>query len=127
MINLGKYFDFPFVQGKAIRAMFMDILLKIQNCMASLKGHLLNRAGRICLAQSIITAIPSYYMQAMWFPSSVCNDIDSIVKRFIWSSRDNGRSLNLVNWETISSPKRYDGLGIQEARLMNVSIMGKLN
>ena len=104
----------------------MDILLKIQNCMASLKGHLLNRAGRICLAQSIITAIPSYYMQAMWFPSSVCHNIDSIVRRFIWSDRDNGRSLNLVNWGTISSPNRYGGLGIRETRLMNVSLLRKL-
>ena len=75
----------------------MDILLKIQNRLASWKGRLLNKAGRICLAQSIITAIPSYHMQTMWFLSSVCNDIDSIVRRFIWSGRDNGRSLNLVN------------------------------
>ena len=36
------------------------------------------------------------------------------------------RKWNLVKWATVTSPKKYGGLAIREARLSNIALLGKL-
>lgn len=93
--------------------------------LASWKHKLLNRAGRVALASSVLTTIPSYYMQISWLPQSVCNQIDKISRDFIWKGSQN-KGVNLVNWQRVSLPKSLGGLGIRTAREANTSLLGKL-
>ena len=124
--NLGKYLGVPLIHGRVTRATFYDALEKIQRRLALWKGRLLNRAGRICLAKSVLTSLPVYTMQTCWLPQGVCEQIDHATRSFVWSGRLEGRSLSLVNWEKVVLPKRQGGLGIREARKVNVALLGKL-
>lgn len=62
----------------------------------------------------------------MWIPKGICNGLDSTVRKFIWCKPAVGRGIHLVNWNIIAIPKACGGLGIREACLMNVSLLGKL-
>lgn len=39
--------------------------------------NLLNRVGRVMLAQSILSSMPIYTIQNIWVPEGVCNKINS--------------------------------------------------
>lgn len=64
--NLGRYLGYPLLHGRSTRADFLFIVEKIKSRLASLKGRLLNMAGRVALANSVLTAIPIYSMNMMW-------------------------------------------------------------
>ncbi|XP_020999589.1 uncharacterized protein LOC110281570 [Arachis duranensis] len=61
--SLGKYLGVPLKHGRVTKAGFNDVVDKLTNRLASWKGRFLNKAGRICLAKSILSSIPIYSMQ----------------------------------------------------------------
>ncbi|CAJ2670486.1 unnamed protein product [Trifolium pratense] len=123
--SLGKYLGFSILNGRAKKSDFDFIIEKMQTRLASWKSKLLNKPGRLALASSVLTSIPSYYMQIAWLPQSICNIIDHTTRHFIWKGSTN-TGINLVGWQKISCPKRCGGLGIRAARDMNTSLLGKL-
>jgi len=93
--------------------------------LASWKNKLLNKPGRLTLASSVLSSIPSYYMQINWLSQSICDSIDKATRDFIWKGTDN-KGINLVNWHKVTTPKHLGGLGIRTARETNTSLLGKL-
>lgn len=102
--SLEKYLGFPLFQGRPTRMDFDFITGNMSARLASWKHRLLNRAGRVALASSVPSAIPSYYMQICWMPQSVCEHINKITKDFIWKGTHE-KGVNLVNWQKITQPK----------------------
>ncbi|MCI07401.1 RNA-directed DNA polymerase (Reverse transcriptase), partial [Trifolium medium] len=69
-VSLDKYLDFPILKGRAKRSDFNFIIDKMQSRVASWKNRLLNKLGRLVVASSVLSSIPTYYMQIAWFPQS---------------------------------------------------------
>lgn len=97
----------------------------MQTRLSSWKNKLLNKPGGLALASSVLSSIPSYYMQINWLPQSICDSIDQTTRNFIWRG-SNGKGIHLVGWEKIAKPKIMGGLGIRTARRTNVCLLGKL-
>ena len=70
----------------------------MHNRLSGWKAKLLNKAGRVTLAKSMLTALPVYNMQTMWLPNAVCDEIDITVTDFIWCT-DKRKGLHLVKWK----------------------------
>ncbi|CAN1147835.1 Putative ribonuclease H protein At1g65750 [Linum perenne] len=70
------------------------------------KASSLSLAGRVTLAQSVISAIPSYIMQTSMQHSHICSEIDK---------------------KAICTPKSKGGLGLRSARQLNQAYMMKLS
>jgi len=119
--KLGKYFGFPMLSGRIKNAGFAYIMDRVNSRLDGWKTKLLSRAGRVTLAQSVVSALPTYSMQNLWIPEGVCNQIDASIRQFIWGRKHS----HWVNWKMITQPKSKGGLGIRTARASNISIMGK--
>jgi len=122
---LDKYLGFPILKGRPKRSYFLFIIEKMQNRLASWKGKLLNKAGRLTLYSSVLSSIPTYYMQISWLPQNICDNIDQTTRNFIWKG-NTSRGVHLVNWKQVASPKLTGGLGIRAARDANTVLLGKL-
>jgi hypothetical protein len=123
--SLDKYLGFPILKGRVKRSDFLFIIEKMQTRLASWKNRLLNKPGRLTLASSILSSIPSYYMQIAWLPQSICDSIDQTTRNFIWRDSSN-KGIHLVGWIKIVCPKNQGGLGIRTARETNICLLGKL-
>jgi len=123
--SLGKYLGFPILNGRPKRSDFHFIIEKMQSRLASWKNKLLNKAGRLTLASSVVASIPTYYMQINWLPQSICAKIDQTTRNFIWKGA-NDKGVHLVGWKKIALPKYLGGLGIRSAREANICLLGKL-
>lgn len=114
------------LHGRARREDFLFSVEKMKSRLASWKGKLLNEAGRVTLANSVLSSIPIHAMQTMWIPENICDELNQAVHNFIWGNNEGGRGLHLVKWDTVTCPRAYGVLGIREARLSNTALLGKL-
>ena len=58
--------------------------------------------------------------------SRFCNEIDKLMRHFVWNGKSSSRSLNLLSWNTPITPKRFGGLGLRDAHLLNLALLSKL-
>lgn len=125
--SLGKYLGVNLGFNRNKTAHFHELLEKVDQRLSAWKLRMLNRAGKLCLIKSVVTAIPVYEMQVSWIPQSICNRIDQACRRFLWSSNSDSKGWHLVNWQTITAPRNDGGLGIRDARKANTALLGKLS
>lgn len=123
--SLDKYIGFPIFKGRVQRADFNFIIDKLWDRLASWKSKLLNKAGRLTLVKSVLTTLPTYYIQLQWLPSSICSHIDRVSRNFLWKGNSD-KGIHLVGWGKITLPKKKGGLGVQSSREANTALLGKL-
>lgn len=56
--DLGTYLGFPLVQGRTCKNTYNGVVEKIKKRMASWKGRLLNKAGKVCLVKLVTSFVP---------------------------------------------------------------------
>lgn len=123
--HLDKYLGFPIMRGRQKASNFDFLVDRVARKLASWKGKLLNKAGKVTLVKAVLNAIHVYPMQLFWFPQIVCDRLDGMARNFIWARGEN-RGMHMISWQKVSLPKRFGGLGIRQARLTNVAMLGKL-
>nr|KYP60484.1 Putative ribonuclease H protein At1g65750 family [Cajanus cajan] len=118
--NLGLYLGFRTPRGRVTSTEFNHLVTQIQGRLASRKGKLLKKVGRLCLAKSVLAAIPKYTMQLFWLPQNICDTIDRLCKALLWSTSGS------TSWKEIIKPKSEGGLGMRDTRAANISLLGSL-
>ncbi|CAN1753238.1 Putative ribonuclease H protein At1g65750 [Linum perenne] len=124
--DLGRYLGIPIIHGRTTSSTFTEILVQMDSKLSGWKSKTLSLVGRVTLAQSVLAAIPAYAMQTSLLPIETCKEIDKRIRNFIWGSSDEGRKIHLVNWDQICTPKEAGGLGLRQARYLNLAYMTKL-
>ena len=79
--NLGRYLGFPLLTRKVKKDDFAYIINNIILRLAGWKGKVLNRVGRVTIANLVVAAIPTYSMQNFAF--SYCVFFVSLV--LVWA------------------------------------------
>lgn len=88
---------------------------------------ILSKAGKAVLIKLVAQAIPTYIMSMFRVPTTLCKDLDRLVKRFWWSADSKGgRYLALKSWDDICKPKDAGGLGFQKFSDINWALLAKL-
>nr|KYP67620.1 LINE-1 reverse transcriptase isogeny [Cajanus cajan] len=123
--TLGKYLGFPIFYGRPRREVFQPVMDRISAKLATWKGKLLSKPGRVTLANAVISSIPTFFMQLYWFPNYICSTLDQMSRDFIWKG-SSGKGINLVAWTKITRRRREGGLNTRISRFKNVSLLGKL-
>ena len=83
--------------------------------------------GRWTLFNSVLTAIPTYYLSVLHLPTKVEQEMDKIRCRFLWKSPLCATiGYCLAKWQTICRSKEHDGLGIINLRNFSLALKCKL-
>lgn len=76
--DLGKYLGVPLLNSRVTKHTFQYIIDRMKRKLATWEVVNLSLAGRITLAQFVLATIPSYIMQSVLLPKSVCEEIDKL-------------------------------------------------
>ena len=77
------------------------------------------------LLKFVIQAIPMYTMRCFKVPLGLCNEIESLMKKFWWGQRGDRRKIHWVRWEEMTKSKSVDGMGFRDLALYNDSLLAK--
>jgi hypothetical protein len=106
-----------------------DCLPLISSCDKYLSGwqaSLLNRAGKLTLTTSMLSAVPLHYMSAINIPKKVIKAIDQRRRAFFWIGEESCHgSKCLVAWDNVQASKNAGGLGVKDLHLQNRCLLMK--
>ncbi|KAH7542692.1 hypothetical protein FEM48_Zijuj02G0101100 [Ziziphus jujuba var. spinosa] len=121
------YLGNALVMGRNRSKEFMMVKERLQNRLVGWQSQLLSRAGKAILIRTVTQAIPIYTMSTFLVLTGVCRQMDSIVKRFWWSTKLGAkRFLALKSWSSICKPKSARGLGFKKFEDINKALIAKL-
>ncbi|MCI30811.1 ribonuclease H protein, partial [Trifolium medium] len=81
--------------------------------------------GRIILLNSVLNAIPIYFLSYMKMPIQVWKKVRRIQREFLWGGPRGRKRINWVKWDVVCRPKSCGGLGVRDIRAVNISLLTK--
>ncbi|XP_077242326.1 uncharacterized protein LOC143882797 [Tasmannia lanceolata] len=116
-----KYLGLPLITARLTSRDCQPILDKIKQRISSWSNCHLSRAGRVELVKSVLSTYQIYWSAAFHIPKATLNNIEKILRNFIWAGSNLEKSHHLVSWNTICSPKSEGGLGIRKVSDLNLA------
>lgn len=81
--DLGKDLGLPLLHTRSSVSSFSYLVDNLTNKLAAWKSSHLPMVGRVVLAKSTLSALPTYSLQAGPLPSNLCSTLDKITRNFI--------------------------------------------
>ncbi|MCI08983.1 putative non-LTR retroelement reverse transcriptase, partial [Trifolium medium] len=81
--------------------------------------------GRIVLLNSVLNAIPIFYLSYLKIPIQVWKQVRRIQREFLWGGKSGRKRINWVKWDDVCKPKSEGGLGVRDIRAINISLLTK--
>ena len=122
----SKYLGIPLFQGVNKPMLWKNLVDNCLKCLDSWKGRWLTYAGRILLLQSVILAIPIFFMSYLKIPIKVLRYIEQRMRKFLWNGVQEEDKIPLVAWDQLCKPKKYGGVGIRKLQIVNEVLGAKL-
>ena len=89
------------------------------------EAKLLTQARREVLLKAVIQANPIYTMGCFKLRLSLCNEIETLNKKFWWGQRDDRRKIHWVKWEEMTKSKTIGCMGFRDLAMFNDSLLAK--
>ena len=86
---------------------------------------LLYRSERKVLIKVMVQGISTYTMSCFKIPLGLCNDIESLFRKFWWGQRGDRRKIHWVRWEALCQLKKEGGIGFKDLVFFNDALLVK--
>lgn len=74
----------------------------------------------------MVQSLPTYAMSVFLLPVGMCNDLERMMTRFWWSSKDTqGKVIIWKSWDRMVSHNAVGGMSFMNLRDFNLSMLGK--
>jgi hypothetical protein len=120
-----KYLGLPVGANSRSMTTWEPFVDKISGRLNTWGHKYISFGGRIVLLNSVLNAIPIFYLSFLRLPVQVWKRVVRIQREFLWGGVGGGKKICWVNWETVCHSKDNRGLGVKDIRLMNVILLAK--
>jgi hypothetical protein len=121
------YLGLPILFGNSKKAVFLNIIDRVNYKMDSWRAKSLSQDGRLMLIKFVAITIPSYAMSTFLLPNSIYNQLNRTFKNFLWGfASSKTRNLSLKSWNSLCIPKALGGFGLRRMKEVNLAFIAKL-
>jgi len=119
------YLGLPVGANPCLQKTWQPLLHLLANRLGSWGNRYVSLGGRVVFRNSVLSAIPIFFMSVMKMPVSVWKKIVRLQKEFLWGGIKRSRSIPWVSWAIVFRPKREEGLGVRDLHQVNLSLLAK--
>ncbi|GJV85890.1 putative RNA-directed DNA polymerase [Tanacetum coccineum] len=118
-----QYLGVPLISSRLLNRDCKILIEKARNRIGDWKNKSLSFAGRLQLCKSVILSMQVYWASVLVIPMGIINDIQQLVRGFLWCNGEYKRGKAKVAWDDICLPKREGGLGLRSLEVFNLALM----
>ena len=89
------------------------------------KEKILSIGGRETLIKAVAQAIPTYIKSCFQLPKGLCDEIESMMRRFWWGQRGQESKIAWVSWRKLCKSKLKGGIGFRNLQAFNLAMLAK--
>ncbi|KAJ0705772.1 putative RNA-directed DNA polymerase [Helianthus annuus] len=120
-----KYLGVPLSSKKLFQKDCRLLIDKVKNRISDWRVKFLSYAGRVQLIKSVLSSLTVYWLSLLILPYNVSEDIERLIRGFLWNQGVGRRGIARVSWEDICYPKCQGGLGVASLKNQNIALMSK--
>ncbi|GJY24734.1 RNA-directed DNA polymerase, eukaryota, reverse transcriptase zinc-binding domain protein [Tanacetum coccineum] len=120
-----KYLGVPLIAKKLGINDCKSLVNKVSEKINCWKNKVLSYAGRIQLIASVLSSMQIYWASVYMLPSSTINEIEKLLKGFLWCQGPLTSGKAKVAWKQVCLPKEQGGLGIKSLKKWNEVLLIK--
>ena len=92
------YLGMPLGGNPCCRSFWEPVISKVSKRLDGWKRGFLSKGGRLTLIESVLSAIPTYFLSLFRIPSGVAKELEKIMRNFLWkgADRDGGGPLGFL-------------------------------
>jgi hypothetical protein len=120
-----KYLGLPIGANPRRATTWEPLITSLRNRLGAWGNKYVSLGGRIVLLNSVLNAIPIFYLTYMKMPVHVWKSIRRIQRDFLWGGTRRGSKMSWVKWDVVCLPKNKGGLGVRDVRVVNISLLAK--
>jgi hypothetical protein len=118
-----KYLGVPLVTTRLIFRDCKELVERLANRIKDWRNKSLSFAGRLQLIQSVLSSMHIYWASVFILPSSIIQDLEQLMRGFLWSHDGSSRGRSKVAWDVVCLPKHEGGLGIRSLSSFNNALI----
>ena len=118
----SKYLGLPSIIGKSKIEVFVEIKERVGRKLFGWKEKIISIGGREVLIKVVAQAIPTYTISCFQLPKGLCDEIESMMKRFLWGQES---KVAWVSWKKLCKSKLKGGMGFRNLQAFNLAMLAK--
>lgn len=100
---------------------------RIKSKVLAWKAKWISLSSHILLIKAVLAAIPNYFIVVLKAPKLVIDQIEKLIKNFLWKGNMNdAKKVPLNSFEGTSFVKSKGGVGLHNMSRHNIAFGGKL-
>ena len=111
--------------GRSKKNTFQQLKERLANKLSRWKEKLLSNAGKEVLIKAVTQAVPAHTMSRFLLPSSLCEEMTSMVRNFWWGQKGEERKMAWMKWDKMCEPKANGGTGFRDLKAFNLALLAK--
>jgi hypothetical protein len=120
-----KYLGLPVGANPRRASTWEPLLDSLRKRLGAWGNRYVSLGGRVVLLNSVLNAIPIFYLSYMKLPIHVWKKIRRLQREFLWGGRRDKTRIPWIKWDVVCLPKRMGGLGVRDVRVVNISLLAK--
>ncbi|KAL8508723.1 hypothetical protein ACS0TY_019109 [Phlomoides rotata] len=120
------YLGIPLYKGARRKALFVSLCDRMRSMVQGWSHRHLSHGGRLALIRSTLATLPLYYLQVLQPTAEIFHELEQIMARFFWGSRDGQRKRHWFVWHDMCVPVDEGGIGIRRLWDMFVAYSMKM-
>nr|GEW90939.1 hypothetical protein [Tanacetum cinerariifolium] len=108
-----RYLGVPLISKRLFVKDCHVLIDKARKRILDWKNKLLSFADRLQLIKSVISSMQVYWASMFILPVFISNDIEKLMRDFLWNFWVFKRGKSLINWKSVCKMKVEGGLGIK--------------
>jgi hypothetical protein len=118
-----KYMGLPMPLGRMSGTKFKSTKERLAKRLSTYAERFMSSGAKEVLIKSVVQAIPTYVMGGFKLPAGLCEELEQMIRYFLWGEEKGQRKIHWLSWEKLLQSKCHGGIGFRDMCKFNQALL----